>query len=291
MRTTFALLTAVLLATTAFADDETNFTAAPPAPWQRFNPVLGIASFNFTGANARLSSPAPALATFQVFGPARLALFGPTTFTQTVVSADLVAWSASRNIPGVIARAGTIGLGTSRGYSFGVVTSTGEVAIHRITGEVPTPITAVNTITLTPGHSYRIVLVCAGSNISGRIYDLANLTNPVIELNATDATYASGTAGIVNSTDTLVPIDVTFDNYLAWDGTPPPLTVTPGVGTMTIAAHALRSLSTNLETTDDLAVPFLQVFPGSTINGALLQNTVLTDVPQRFYRRKLLGAP
>jgi hypothetical protein len=135
------------------------------------------------------------------------------------------------------------------------------------------------------------VLVCAGSNITGRIYDLADLTNPMIELNATDATYASGTAGIVNTADSLVPIDVTFDNYLAWDGTPPALTVTPGAGTMTISTNAIRSLSTNLETTDDLAVPFLQVYPGASISGALLQNTVATSVPQRFYRRKLLGTP
>ena len=290
MRAFTKLFFAALLASTAIADDETNFTAAPPGSWPRFNP-LGIGSFNFTAATARLSSAAPPLATYQVFGPARLALFGPTTFTQTVVSVDLTGWGPTRNVPGVIARAGTIGLGTTRGYSFGVIPSSGEVAIHRVTGEVPTPITAVNFITVTPGHSYRIVLVCGGSNITGRIYDLADLTNPMIELNATDATYASGTAGILNAADSLVPIDVTFDNYLAWDGTPPPLSVVPGAGTMTIRANAIRSLATNLETTDDLAVPFLQVYPGASINGAFLENTVLTDAPQRFYRRKLLGAP
>ncbi len=290
METFFAHLATLLFSFAAFADDETNFAAAPPGSWPRFNP-LNIATFNFTGANARLASAAPPLATYQLFGPARLALFGPTTFTQTVVSVDLVTWGPTRNVPGVIARAGSIGLGTTRGYSFGVIPSSGEVAIHRVTGEIPTLISAVHYITVTPGHSYRIVLVCAGSNLTGRIYDLTDLANPMIEVNTTDTTYSSGTAGILNAADSQVPIDVTFDNYLAWDGTPPPLTVSPGAGTMLISANALRSLGTNLETTDDLTVPFLQVYPGATINGTLLENTVLIDAPQRFYRRKLLGAP
>ena len=144
---------------------------------------------------------------------------------------------------------------------------------------------------MTPGHSYRIILICAGSNITGRIFDLANLTNPLIELTAIDSTYPSGLTGIVNAADSLTAIDATFDNFLAWDGTPPPLTVTPGVGMMTISANAARSLSTNLETTDDLAVPFLQVYPGSSINGALLENVVPTNATQRFYRRRLVGTP
>lgn len=284
------LFFAALFASVAAADDETNFSAAPPGSWQRYN-ALGIASFTFTGGTARLSSPAPSSLVYQFGGPARLALFGPTTFTQTVVSVDLIAWGPTKNVPGVIARAGTIGVGTSRGYSFGVIPSTGEVAIHRVTGEIPTPLVIGTPIPVVQGHSYRIVLVCAGSNLSGRIYDLADLTNPVIELNATDASYPSGTAGILNSTDSQVGIDVTFDNYLAWDGTPPPLSVLPGAGFMTIRADAIRSLSTNLETTDDLAVPFLQVYPDASISGAFLENTVPTNVAQRFYRRRLLGTP
>lgn len=290
MKTTAALFAFFLFAPAGFADDESNFTAAPPASWTRFNP-LGFATFTFTGGVARLSSPAPSAGSYPIFGPARLALFGPTTFTRTVISADLVAWGPTRNIPGVFARASNITLGGTRGYSFGVIPSSGEVAIHRVTGEVPTPISAVNFITVTPGHSYRIILICAGSNITGRIFDRADLTNPMIELTASDATYTSGLAGIVNAADSLTAIDASFDNFLAWDGTPPPLTVTPGVGTMTISANAARSLSTNLETTDDLTLPFLQVYPGSSINGALLQNIVPTDTTQRFYRRRLVGTP
>jgi hypothetical protein len=289
LRTITALIATALFSGTALADDETDFSATPPVSWTRFNP-LGFASFNFTGGVARLSSAAPSPTLYPVFGPARLALFGPTTFTQTVVSADLVAWGPTRNVPGVIARAGNIALGGTRGYSFGFIPSSGEVAIHRVTGEVPTPLTAVNFITVTPGHTYRVVLICAGSNLTGRIFDLADLTNPLIEINAFDSTYASGVAGILNAADSLTSIDATFDNFLAWDGTPPPLTVTPGAGTMTISANAARSLSTNLETTDDLSQPFLQVYPGATINGLRLENTVPIEVPQRFYRRRLVGA-
>lgn len=284
-----ALLILATLLAPASADDETNFSATPPGTWQRYAPlsILGLGNFNFTGGVARLTCGVPAVSTF---GPARLALFAPTTYTQTVVSADLIAWSSARNIPGIIARAGNIGLGTTRGYSFGFIPSTGETAIHRLTGEIPTPISTVTFIPVIPGRSYRIVLICAGSNITGRIFDLTDLSTPVIELNAVDSTYTSGVTGILNSADTAAAIDATFDNYLAWDGTPPTLTITPGAGTVTISANALRSLSTNLETTDDLATPFLQYFPGAVISGALLQNTVPMDAPQRFYRRRLVGS-
>jgi hypothetical protein len=287
MKTIFAFSAAALLSLSIFADDETNFSATPPGSWTRFNPI-GLGSFNFAGGVARLTSASPAGLTF---GPARLALFAPTTYTQTVVSADLIAWGPTRNVPGIIARAGNIGFGTTRGYSFGFIPSDGQVAIHRVTGEIPTPITAVNFITVTPGDSYRIVLICAGSNITGRIYNLSNLATPLIEVNAVDTTYTSGVTGILNAADTLTAIDATFDNFLAWDGTPPPLTITPGAGTVTLSANALRSLSTNLETTEDLSSPFLQYYPPAAINGALLENTAPIDGTQRFYRRRLVGSP
>jgi hypothetical protein len=284
-----SLFAFALFCAASFADDETDFSVTPPGSWLRSNPV-GIGVYSFTGGVARLSGPAPSTFFYNISGPARLALFGPTTFSQTVISADLVAWGATRNIPGVIARATNIGLGTTCGYSFGVIPSTGEVAVHRVTGELPTPISAVTFITLTPGHSYRIMLICTGSIITGRIFDVANLAYPIIELSAVDSTYTSGLAGILNSTDGQVAIDVSFDHFLAWDGTPAPLTITPGDGTMTVSGSLAKSLSTNLETTDDLATPFQLVFPPTTVNGGFLENILPVESAQRYYRRKLVGA-
>jgi hypothetical protein len=272
----------------ARADEETNFTSPPPVSWTRFNP-LGFAAFDFSAGKARLSSPSPSAGLYGVYGPARLALFAPTIYTQTVVSVDLVAWSANKNVTGIIARAGNLGLGATRGYSFGFIPSTGEAAIHRVTGEFPTVISPVITMPVIAGQSYRMVLVCAGNVLTGRVFSSANLTVPLVEVTATDATYASGITGVVNSTDQLGAIDATFDNFLAWDGTLPPLTVRVGDETMLISTTLMRSLATNLEASDDLAQPWLKVFPDVRINGAQLENEVSTLVSPRFYRRRLLG--
>jgi hypothetical protein len=291
MQTIWFGLVALSMATMeAHADDETEFTSPPPVAWTRFNP-LGAASFDFSGGMARLSSPAPSAFAYGIYGPARLALFAPTSYTQTVVSVDLVSWSADRNVPGIIARAGNLGLGATRGYSFGFIPSTREAAIHRVTGEYPTVISPIISMPVIPGQSYRMVLVCAGNVITGRVFSLTNLAVPLVEVTATDATYASGLTGILNSTDQIGAIDATFDNFLAWDGTPASLGVTTGEETMRISTSLMRSLATNLEATDDLALPWLKVFPDVSINGSQLENEVSTLLPPRFYRRRLLGAP
>jgi hypothetical protein len=290
MKTYVIFLLVVMLSLHGRADDESNFSAAPPATWTRFNP-LSTATFGFGAGTARLSSAAPSAVTFNIFGPARLALFAPTTFTQTVVSADLVAWAGSRDVPAVIARAGNIGLGTVRGYSFGFIPATGLAAIHRVTGEVPTAISPVGTVAVTVGHSYRVVLVCAGSVLTGRVYDVANLANPMVELRATDSTYPAGVTGILNSAETAIAIDASFDNFLAWDGSQPPLSVVRGPGNMTIRADAKRSVCADLEASDNLNAPWAKVLPNASINGAWLENVVSTVVGPRFYRRKLVGLP
>ncbi len=286
----FGLVALSMVTTWAQADEATDFTSPPPVSWTRFNP-LGAASFDFSGGLARLSSPAPPAFAYGIYGPARLALFATASYTQTVVSVDLVAWSADRNVPGIIARAGNLGLGTTRGYSFGFIPSTGAAAIHRVTGEYPTVISPIITMPVIPGQSYRMVLVCAGNVITGRVFSLSNLAVPLVEVIATDATYPSGLTGILNSTDQLGAIDATFDNFLAWDGTPAPLAVTTGEESMRISTSLMRSLATNLEATDDLAQPWSKVFPDVSINGSQLVNEVSTLLPPRFYRRRLLGAP
>ena len=292
MKTTIATLLAIL-SIAAFADDETDFTTAPPPSWPTANP-LGIASFNYTGATARLTSPAPSLQVAQVAGLARLGLFAPTSYTQTVVSADVVAWGGVRDFASVLARAGTIGFGTTHGYGLTLIPSTGAVEIHRLTGEIPTLLAPTQFITVQAGHTYRLVFVCAGTVLTGRVYDTADLTTPLIEVSANDATYASGITGIVASTDSIVPIDVTFDNFLAWDGTAAPLKVLPAdslPGYIVLESNARRSLASYWESTDDLSLSWSPVTPvGASASAQTATWSFGLAEPQRFFRMRVLGS-
>ena len=175
-----------------FADDESDFAAAPPASWQRVNPI-GLATFTFTGGVATIAAAPPTPQQAQVIGLARGALLAPTERIDCAVSVDVVAWSATRVFASVITRVGTpAGLGTSRGYSFTLIPSTGAVELHRLDGEIPTKLGSTQFISMTPGATFRLVLVSVGDRHTARIFNTADLATPLAEVAAFDATYASG---------------------------------------------------------------------------------------------------
>ena len=291
--------TAIILAliTCLHAEDDTDFTTEPGLDWQRVD-ALGLASFTFANGTVTLASPAPSIQVAQVFGLARGAILAPTEYTTAVVSADVVAVGGVRTFASVITRVGTpAGLGTSRGYSLTIIpTESGKFQIHRLDGEIPTQIAPTTYAALIPGHSYRLVLASVGSTHTGRIYDTADLAVPLAELTAIDATYASGRSGIVASTDSLVNISATFDNFLAWDGTPAPLTIAPSdiyPTAILLKTEARRAIATNLESTGDLLLsPWSPAPPDLKVHtGTELHTHHLPFASQQFYRRRLLGAP
>lgn len=291
--------TAIILAliTCLHAEDDTDFTAVPASDWQRVD-SLGLASFSFASGTAAIACPAPSPQVAQVYGLARGALLAPTEYTTAVVSADVVAVAGVRTFASVITRVGTpAGLGTSRGYSLTIIPSeSGKFQLHRLDGEIPTPVAPTAYAALLPGHSYRLVLASVGSVHTGRIYDTTDLATPLAELTATDATYPSGRSGIVASTDSLVDISATFDNFLAWDGTPAPLTITASdiyPSAILLKTEARRAIATNLESTSDLALsPWAPAPPDLKQHiGTELHTHHLPFAPQQFYRRRLLGAP
>ena len=224
--TLFSILTCAF--SMAHADDETNFSAAPPASWQRVNP-LGLATFTFTNGVATIAAAPPSPQQAQTIGLARGTLLAPAEWTDCAVSADVVAWSATRVFTSVITRVGTpAGLGMSRGYSFTLIPSTGAVELHRLDGEIPTKLAPTQFISMTAGATFRLVLASVGERHTARIYAAADLAQPLFQASVLDATYASGRCGIVASTDSYTTIQASYDNFLAWSGAAAPLTVVPG---------------------------------------------------------------
>ena len=289
---TFLLLSPV---PAVFAEDESGFTAAPPASWQRVN-AIGTASFSFANGVATIAAAPPPPEQAPFIGLARGAVLGPTERTDCAVSVDVVAWSATRVFTSVITRVGTpAGLGTSRGYSFTLIPSTGAVEMHRLDGEIPTKLAPTQFIGGTPGTTYRLVLASVGDRHTARIFNTADLATPLAEVSAFDATYASGRSGIFASTDSYTTIQASYDNFLAWPGTATPLAVIPGDSQASILAvetDARRSLASFWESADDLTggnwqpeFPTLTVQPGNTIHA-----TFDLSEPARFFRLRLLGS-
>ena len=279
-------------ALSVFAEDESDFAAAPPASWQRVNPI-GLATFTFTGGVATIAAAPPTPQQAQVIGLARGALLAPTEWTDNAVSVDVVAWSAARVFASVITRVGTpAGLGTSRGYSFTLIPSTGQVQLHRLDGEIPTLLAPTQVISMTPGATFRLVLASVGGNHTARIFSTADLTTPLAVVVAIDLTYPSGRCGIVASTDSYTTIQASYDNFLAWPGFAAPLAVLPQPGSLAAETDARRSLASFWESTDDLAGGIWQSeFPTIAQQpGGAIRATFGIGEPARFFRLRLLGS-
>ncbi len=275
-----------------FADDETDFATAPDASWQRAN-AIGTAAFSFAGGVATISAAPPPPEQAPFIGRARGALLAPTEWTDCAVSVDVVAWSATRVFTSVITRVGTpAGLGTSRGYSFTLIPSTGAVEMHRLDGEIPTRLSSTQFISMTPGATFRLVLASVGDRHTARIYNTADLATPLAEVSAFDSTYASGRCGIVASTDSYTTIQASYDNFLAWPGVSALLTVLPESGNFAVETDAPRSLASFWESTDDLPGGIWQPeFPLLTQQpSGVLQATFGLAEPARFFRLRLLGS-
>jgi len=85
------------------------------------------------------------------------------------------------------------GLGATAGYSFTYQHNNHDVQISKITGEMWTAVPGTSkSLTLDPAKKYRFVFQGKDQHLEGRIYDLADLTTPVIVVQGQDATYANG---------------------------------------------------------------------------------------------------
>jgi len=199
--------------------------------WTRFNP-LGSAKFSTTVGTYHIIGPAsPDPVNFGAARAASLRL--DAVYSDFCVMVDIVAYNSSLpQAMGVMARVqGTPTPGTTAGYVFTYQPAANDVQISRVTAEQPTAVGAFVELPAvpSPGTTLRLVLWGYGSYLEGRIYDTADLLDPLAICFGTDTTYASGTCGLLAShfsTTSNEGIDATFDNYAANDGTPPPVSVT-----------------------------------------------------------------
>jgi hypothetical protein len=312
------LLTAVLTFP-ALADDESSFDAPPPGTWQRYDPraVAGLspAVFDFSSNQCRIISAPPAtIEEYNQFGLARAGLFAPSEFSDSAASVDVTAWNATTNresidgtFIGVFTRVQSpVAPGNLTGYTASIIDMgpnsgtggqgrNGRLQLMLVYLESNfVPLNGYVDFPLDPAHDYRLVLVSSGSLHTARVFDLANPAAPVAQLVGSDNNLATGRTGMMILTDRPAAVDATFDNFLAWNGSPPPLSIHPGSapGTIELSCHLHRSMATDLQSSTELTgtgAPWQPASSQSTFqSGNTLVSVFPVNGPRRFFRRKSL---
>jgi hypothetical protein len=208
-------------------------------------PQLSPGNFGYQLTQAGLPSNNPA-------GRARMgSSVTGLSFGAFVQAVDVVNFDPTLGqVFGLGTRVNNIGLGTTSGYALVYVTPSGhgtnmgEFGFDIVTNEAATDIGTSALVTLQSGHSYRFVLQALGSNLTGQLFDLTNLATPLATANATDSTYAIGTAGVITAAGDAMPtsgINVTFDNLLVQTVPEPGSLVLFGIGLLAAGLLAFRS--------------------------------------------------
>lgn len=233
-----AIVASLVLNTSAQVMD--SFDQGNLDDWTVFSPleVVGApASINFVEANGgkaiQVLSPAPSL---DLAGPARGFLYHnqkvsglAPNFTAAV---DILDWDNTLDQAfGFFFRAPeeSIGLGTTAAYVVNydpnqASGARGELHINRVAGEAAVGTIVGTGLSLEPGEQYRMVLRAEGQTYSVWIYDLRNLTSPVVTFTQSDdfhpLTSNEEVVGLFNfsrESDVTDPnlsfADSTFDNF------------------------------------------------------------------------------
>jgi hypothetical protein len=300
-----ALLLALVLP--AAADEQADFSTPPPATWQRFDPLtqLGqnLGTFDFTGASCRLACGVPPLEVIQIYqtGAApRLALYAPQVFTAAVSSVNLLSWTptTNRSLNGSFLSVFTrcqqpAGLGTVNAYSAAVEVQTsnrGTLRLYLIINESTLLLASSPQFNFVPGTPYRLVLRSEGAVHTASLHNLNSPASPLARIQAVQDLYAAGRCGIGLVTDRATPIDATFDDFLAWDGSLPRLVpeLVAGQATLRLKSPLFRSLTSKVEASGTLGGPensWLPVDPALvTREGDDQVATVPLAGPARFFR-------
>ena len=220
--------------------------------WVRYNP-LGTATFsfitndNFGGKAYRIQSAASPNASS---GPGRALGYRTNVYDDFYAAVDLVSWDNTLNQAfGLLFRANNVGPTTTTGYLLNYdpqqsAGGRGQIQINAITNEaLVEPTLATANLTLQPGRLYRWVLRAVGSDFTAQVYDLNDLTYPLVSFRPNDPVYLNGSAGLLAfyhgnliTDPNAGRADSTFDNYsasavapLSSPGTPHPIPHMPQV--------------------------------------------------------------
>ena len=178
-----------------------------------------FASFSIEDGAYRIQvpeSPAPG-----ALGPARSASFRQdVVYTDRIfISVDLkVSDPAIQQAIGVLAFVqSNPGLGVTSGYSLSYQPDSRDLVLNSIVNEVPERLGAAD-VTGLAGDCVRLVFIAENGLITGALFSIDDLVNPIALLATTDTTFTSGTAGVFVFSDTddaTGSVDAAFDNYRA----------------------------------------------------------------------------
>ena len=207
--------------------------------WVEYDPIGGLtappASFTFPSGGYRIQSSAPALPDA---GPARAASFrNEVSYTDFYISVDLLDWGdTQRQAFGLLARAQTVGLGTTTGYLYTYELGSGtlpnitggDTDISGLVAETPDslPTTSLppfpdnGSTHFTKGTKYRMTFLGKGAQLTGYVYDLDHGSAVQSWITVNDAggyNYISGNVGLISASQGAFDVssDVTFDNFYA----------------------------------------------------------------------------
>jgi hypothetical protein len=306
------LVTALSVFSTVRADDESSFNTIPDASWERVEPLKGIgqdlAGFDFGNQTCRITCAAPPPEIINQLGAGaspRASLIAPTAFVDSVASVDVVSWQVPQeglfdgSFPGVFTRIQPVtGLGKTSGFVLAIQplqSGLGRIRIYASNNEFLLQLAQSSTFVLDPARTYRLVLSSRGEEHVGRIFDLTAPAVPLVTISAayTSAFPSVGRCGFGVVMPHPLPADVTFDNFLAWDGTPPPLAIRQGStpATIEVLSNTHRSMGGDLETTTHPTDPaaWLPATPLSAVSsGDSLVRVFPIDGPRAFFRGRSL---
>jgi hypothetical protein len=196
--------------------------------------------------------------------PAAGAISQTNSYTDFYVALDLVNWAVLDQAAVVLGHwtpGGADGLseGTGMILNYDVAQDGenpgdrkgGQFQINTIApGFIAGTLAAAN-ITLEPGRSYRFVFQGIGTAYTGKIYDMNDLTTPLVTIHADDATYPTGLCGFLSFSrnGTAGVTDVTIDNYFAAatdpNPAPAPALASPIPGTPVVVTRNPTNRFTN----------------------------------------------
>ena len=226
-----------------------NFDDGDDNGWIRDNtiaPYGGINTYSFPngpfgkGYRIQCTSSAALLGACGSCGTARAFVYRTNDYTDFYVAVDLIAWNNGLDQALVLLARGTgltnqlspcplggtcpPGFGTASGYvcnwdvnQDGATAGDfrgGQFQINTVNGESPSTIAAAYA-TPVPGKVYRMVFKGVGTLLTAQLYDLEDLTAPIVIIQADNGAYTEGVSGVVSFSRDGTTTDVTFDNYYA----------------------------------------------------------------------------
>lgn len=281
----------------AQADD---FNDGNDTGWTRYDPISaavppGVASYSFVNGGYRIrTAPSPLPS---AVGPGRAgSIRRDVTYTDFYATVDLVDWDETlQGSVGILARVSDIGLGATDGYVLTYNFRGKDIDITRFTNEDPAggnlTLTGDDKLEVTKGKKYRLVFYGRGSLLGARVFDLADLSTPLLNVTATDSTYTSGFCGLLvydNSAGATMSTDTTFDNYFAAVEEPPKLNILDaGFGAVQVVWAGTAS-NFHLQFADKLTGPWTDIDPQIVFYDAQSDTYSYQDGSDgnRFYRLK-----